>query len=101
MGPGSELGWATAHPPCPAGPWDSPNNTVLHRAQLLRTEDTQVRGTEGGQYVQGGLVQLAPSCHVAGNQGSHLWKEATEASWVREKCIPWGLYNPTPPAPSR
>lgn len=72
----------------------------MYGAQLLRTEETQVHGAEGGQCVQGGLVQLAPSCHIAGNQGCHLWKEATEASWGWEKGIPWGLHSLTPSAPS-
>lgn len=82
------------------GPWDSPKDAGLHCAQLLRTEETQVCGAEGGQCVQGSLVQLTPSCRIAGNQSSHLWKEATEASWGQGKGIPWGPHNLTPSASS-
>lgn len=80
----------------PTEPWDLPNNIWLHGAQLLRTEEAEVGRTEAGQHVQGGPVQLALSYQIASDQGSHLWEEAREVPWGRERCIPPGLHNLTP-----
>lgn len=55
---------------------------------------------ESGQCVQGGLVQLAPSHQIAGNQGSHLWKEATGALGQGDPQSPGvctASHHPLPP----
>lgn len=76
MGPSSELG--ARHTLHTSRPRDSPNNILLHIAQLLGTEGAEVGRMKAGQQVQGDLVQLAPSRHIAGNQGSHLREDPSE-----------------------
>lgn len=97
MGPGSELRAQHAHHTRRTR--DSPNHLLLHGAQLLRTEGAEVGRPEAGQHVQGGVVQLAPYHQIAGNQGSHLWEEASEVPWARERRVPLGQTNLTPRAP--
>lgn len=97
-------------PTTPDRPQDSPNNVELHEAQLLRAEEAQVGSGEGGQGVQCGLVQLAPSHYIAGNEGGHLWEEATQwcgagrdispgACTTSHPVQPPGLYHLTLCAP--
>ena len=74
-------------PTTPDRPQDSPKHAELYGVQLLRAEEAQVGRAEGGQGVQGGLIQLASSPYIAGNQGSHLWEKATQ--WLgagRDVC---------------
>lgn len=91
---GQEVSWEHSTRTTPADPWDSPNNILLHQAQLLRTEGADVGRVKAGQHVQGDLVQLASSHQIAGNQGSHLWEEPGEVPW--EETYPLGLHNLTP-----
>lgn len=57
-----EVGWGQAvssendTPTIPIDPWDSPDHILLHRAQLLRTEEAEVGRMEAGQSIQGGLI---------------------------------------------
>lgn len=97
MGPGSELRAQHAHHTRRTR--DSPNHLLLHGAQLLRTEEAEVGRPEAGQHVQGGVVQLAPYHQIAGNQGSHLWEEASEMPWARKRRVPLGQTSLTSRAP--
>lgn len=57
-----EVGWSQAvnsensTPTTSTDPQDSPDHILLHRAQLLRTEEAEVGRMEAGQSVQGGLI---------------------------------------------
>lgn len=98
---GQEVSWEHSTPATPAGPRDSPNHILLHVGQLLGTEGAEVGRVKAGQQVQGDLVQLAPSRHIAGNQGSHLWEDPSEMPGGRKRHILSGLHNPPAVLPSQ